>query len=184
MKPSFRFLQWCQSRPGGTALLFVLTTGMLVGYYGWLALVAPPPPTYYLDFGAAQWIQASEPSDNVCFLKNLDLSETPKYACLQMAGIDGFRISVNGKQATLGQAAQPGVESEVLSLTSGGNESMICDITHYLLQGTNTIAVNVTRVSFPGRAKMVCMWAVIDQFAHRTEFSSDENSMLAWTPGT
>ena len=150
MRPSFRFLQWCQSRPGGTALLFVLITGTLVGYYGWLALVAPPPPTYYLDFGAATWIQASEPSNNVCFRKNLYLNGTPKYAWLQMAGIDGFRVSVNGKQATLGQAAQPGLEDEVLSLTSGGNESLICDITHYLLQGTNTIAVNVTRGSFPG----------------------------------
>src|SRR5947208_945636 len=141
MRPSFRFLQWCQSRPGGTGLLFVLITGTLVGYYGWLALVAPPPPTYYLDFGAATWIQASEPSNNVCFRKNLYLNETPKYAWLQMVGIDGFRVSVNGKPATLGQAAQPGLENEVLSLTASGNESLICDITHYPLPGTNTIAV-------------------------------------------
>jgi hypothetical protein len=139
MRPPFRFLQWCQSRPGGTALLIVLTTGTLVGYYGWLALVAPPPPTYYLDFGAAPWIQASEPSNNVCFRKNLYLSETPKYAWLQMAGIDGFKLSVNGKEATGGQAPQTEPGSEVLSLTAGGNQSVICDITHYLL-GTNTIA--------------------------------------------
>ena len=184
MRPSFRFLQWCQSRPGGTALLFVLITGTLVGYYGWLALVAPPPPTYYLDFGAATWIQASEPSNNVCFRKNLYLNETPKYAWLQMAGIDGFRVSVNGKQATLGQAAQPGLENEVLSLTSGGNESLICDITHYLLPGTNTIAVNVTRGSFPGRAKLVCRGGVIDQSGKLTEFSSDKSWKVALTPGT
>src|SRR4029453_1704993 len=124
MRPSFRFFQWCQSRQGATALLFVLITGAFVGYYGWLALVAPPPPTYYLDFGAAPWIQASEPRKNVFFLKNLFLVKKPKKALLQRAGIDGFRISVNGKQATLGQAAQPGVESEVLSLSSGGNESV------------------------------------------------------------
>jgi len=184
MRPFFRFLQWCQSRPGGTALLFVLTTGMLVGYYGWLALVAPPPPTYYLDFGAAPWIQASEPSNNVCFRKNLYLSETPKYAWLQMAGIDGFKLLVNGKQATLGQAAQPELESEVLSLTSGGNESVICDITHHLLQGTNTIAVNVTRGSFPGRAKLVCRGGVIDQSGKLSEFSSDKSWRVALTPGT
>ncbi len=184
MRPSFRFLQWCQSRPGGTALLFVLITGTLVGYYGWLALVAPPPPTYYLDFGAATWIQASEPSNNVCFRKNLYLNEKPKYAWLQMAGIDGFRVSVNGKQATLGQAAQPGLENEVLSLTSGGNESLICDITHYLLPGTNTIAVNVTRGSFPGRAKLVGRGGVIDQSGKLTEFSSDKSWKVALTPGT
>ncbi len=184
MRPSFRFLQWCQSRPGGTALLFVLTTGTLVGYYGWLALVSPPPPTYYLDFGAAPWIQASEPSNNVCFRKNLYLSETPKYAWLQMAGIDGFKISVNGRQATLAQAAEPGEESEVLSLTSGGNESLICDITHYLLPGTNTIAVNVTRGSFPGRAKLICRGGVIDQSGKLTEFSSDKSWRVALAPGT
>jgi len=184
MRPSFRFLQWCQSRPGGTALLFVLTTGTLVGYYGWLALVSPPPPTYYLDFGAAPWIQASEPGNNVCFRKNLYLSETPKYAWLQMAGIDGLKISVNGKQATLAQAAEPGEESEVLSLTSGGNESLICDITHYLLPGTNTIAVNVTRGSFPGRAKLICRGGVIDQSGKLTEFSSDKSWRVALAPGT
>ena len=184
MRPSFRFLQWCQSRLGGIALLFVLTTGTLVGYYGWLALVAPPPPTYYLDFGAASWIQASEPSNNVCFRKNLYLSETPKYAWLQMAGIDGFKISVNGKQVTLAQAAQPGVEDELLSLTAGGNAAVICDITHYLLQGTNTIAVNVTRGTFPGRAKLVCRGGVIDQSGKLTEFSSDKSWRVALTPGT
>jgi hypothetical protein len=157
---------------------------MLVGYYSWLALVAPPPPTYYLDFGAAPWIQASEPSNNVCFRKNLYLSETPKYAWLQMAGIDGFRISVNGRPASLAQVAQPGVESEVLSLSAGGNESVICDITHYLLPGRNAIAVNVTRGSFPGRAKLVCRGGVIDQSGKLSEFSSDKSWRVAVAPGT
>ena len=135
MRQDFRFLQWCQSRQGGNALLLVLATGTLVGYYGWLALLAPPPPTYYLDFGAAPWIQASEPGNNVCFRKNLYVSETPKYAWLQMAGIDGFRLSVNGKHAGVGQNESED-ESTILSLTAGGNESVICDITHYLLPGT------------------------------------------------
>ena len=184
MRPSFRFIQWCQSCPGGIALLLVLITGALLGYYGWLALAAPPPPTYYLDFGATPWIQASEPSSNVCFRKNLYLSETPKYAWLQMVGIDGFRLTVNGKQATLGQAAQPEPESDVLSLTSGGNESVICDITHYLLPGRNTIAVNVTRGSFPGRAKLVCRGGVINQAGKLSEFSSDRSWRVALTPGT
>lgn len=184
MTQPFRSFEWCRSRQGGTALLLVTATGMLVGYYSWLALVAPPPPTYYLDFGAAPWIQASEPSNNVCFRKNLYLSEMPKYAWLQMAGIDGFRISVNGKQASLGQAPQPELESEVLSLTSGGNDSVICDITHYLLQGTNTIAVNVTRGNFPGRAKLICRGGVIDQSGKLSEFSSDKSWRVALTPGT
>jgi 4-amino-4-deoxy-L-arabinose transferase-like glycosyltransferase len=146
--------------------------------------VAPPPPTYYLDFRAAPWIQASEPSNNVCFRKNLYLSEAPKYAWLQMAGIDGFKLSVNGKEATGGQAAQTDLESGVLSLTSGGNESVICDITHYLLPGTNTIAVNVTRGSFPGRAKLVCRGGIIDQSGKLSEFSSDKSWRVALTPGT
>jgi len=184
MRPSFRFLQWCQSRLGGTALLFVLVTGLLVGYYAWLALVAPPPPTYYLDFGATQWIQAAEPTNNVCFRKNLYLNETPKYAWLQMVAVDAFRISVNGKPAGVEQAAQPGLENEVLSLTSGGNESVICDITHYLLPGKNTIAVNVTRGSFPGTAKLVCRGGIIDQSGRLTEFSSDNSWRVALTPGT
>jgi dolichyl-phosphate-mannose-protein mannosyltransferase len=183
MRQPFRFLQWCQSGPGGTALLLVLTTGALVGYYGWLALVAPPPPTFYLDFGAATWLQASEPSNNVCFRKNLYLSETPKYAWLQMAGIDGFRLSVNGKQASIGQNESES-ESTILSLTSGGNQSIICDITHYLLPGTNTIAVNVTRGSFPGRCKLVCRGGVIDQSGRLSEFSSDKSWRVALTPGT
>lgn len=181
MRPSLRFLQWCQSRLGGIALLIVLSTGTLLGYYGWLALVAPPPPTYYLDFGSVPWIQASEPSNNVCFRKNLYLSETPKYAWLQMVGIDGFKILVNNKQATIGQ---PEVVSDVLSLTSGGNESVICDITQYLIPGKNTIAVNLTRGSFPGRAKLVCRGGVIDHSGKLSEFSSDNSWRVALIPGT
>ena len=183
MRKPFRFFQWCQSGPGGIALLLVLTTGTLVGYYGSLALVAPPPPTYNLDFGAATWIQASEPSNNVCFRKNLYLPETPKYAWLQMAGIDGFRLSVNGKQATVGQNESEN-ESEILSLTAGGNQSVICDITRFLLPGTNTIAVNVTRGSFPGRSKLICRGGVIDQAGKLSEFSSDKSWRVALTPGT
>ncbi len=184
MRPSFRFLEWCQSRQGGTALLLVGATSLLLGYYGWLALAAPPPPTYYLDFGAAPWIQASEPSNNVCFRKNLYLSAAPKYAWLQIAGIDRFALSVNGKHVSFGQAAEPGLESEVLSLTSGGNASAINDITQYLVEGTNTVAVNVTRGNFPGRAKLVCRGGVIDQSGHVTEFSSDTSWRVALTPGT
>jgi hypothetical protein len=165
------------------ALLLVGVTGLLLGYYGWLALVAPPPPTYYLDFGAAPWIQASEPSNNVCFRKNLHLSETPKYAWLQIAGIDGFRLSVNNKNGSVGQNESEN-ESTILSLTSGGNQSVICDITHYLLPGTNTIAVNVTRGSFPGRSKLVCRGGVIDQSGKLSEFSSDKSWRVALTPGT
>jgi len=183
MRQPFRFLQWCQSGLGGTALVLVLTTGTLVGYYGSLALVAPPPPTYYLDFGGAPWIQASEPSNNVCFRKNLYLSQTPKYAWLQMAGIDGFRLAVNGKQATVGQS-EPEKESTILSLTSGGNQSAICDITHCLLPGKNVIAVNVTRGSFPGRSKLVCRGGIIDQSGRLSEFSSDTSWRVALTPGT
>jgi hypothetical protein len=183
MRQDFRFLQWCQSRQGGTALLLVLATGTLVGYYGWLALLAPPPPTYYLDFGAAPWIQASEPGDNVCFRKNLHVSETPKYAWLQVAGIDGFTLSVNGKHASVGQNESED-ESTILSLTAGGNESVICDITHYLLPGTNTIAVNVTRGSFPGRSKLVCRGGIIDQSGRLSEFSSDKSWRVALAPGT
>jgi hypothetical protein len=183
MRQPFRFLQWCQSGPGGTSLLLVLTTGILVGYYSSLALVAPPPPTYHLDFGSAPWIQASEPSNNVCFRKNLYLSETPKYAWLQMAGIDAFRLSVNGKQASVGENESEN-ESTILSLTSGGNQSVICDITHSLLPGTNTIAVNVTRGSFPGKSKLVCRGGVIDQSGKLSEFSSDKSWRVALTPGT
>jgi hypothetical protein len=184
MRSSFRFSEWCQSRQGGTALLLVGATGLLLGYYGWLALAAPPPPTYYLDFGTVPWIQASEPSNNVCFRKNLYLSAAPKYAWLQIAGIDGFTLSVNNKHVSFRQPVQPGLESEVLSLTSGGNESAKSDITQYLVPGTNTIAVNVTRGSFPGRAKLVCRGGVIDQSGHITEFSSDKSWRVALTPGT
>ena len=184
MRPSFRFLEWCQSRPGGTALLVVLSTGMFVGYYGWLALVAPPPPTYYLDFGATTWIQAPEPSNNVCFRKNLYLSETPKYAWLQIAAIDGLRITINGKPVISGPASQPGLDDEVLSLTSGGNESVICDITQYLLRGKNTIAVNASRGSFPGTVKLVCRGGIIDHSGKLSEFSSDKSWRVALTPGT
>src|ERR1700719_3967933 len=132
MSQQFRYIEWFQSRRGGAAVLLVTATGMLLGYYGWLALVQPPAPSYNLDFGAARWIQASEPSNNVCFRKNIYVSETPKYAWLQVAGIDGFRLSVNGKHGPLDETASPESDSDVLSLTSGGNQSVICDITHYV----------------------------------------------------
>ncbi len=183
MRQRFRFFDWCQSRQGGTALLLVIATGLLVGYYGWLSLIEPPAPTYYLDFGAARWIQASEQSNNICFRKNLYLSAKPQYAWLQVAGIDGFRLFVNGKHAGITSKTALEGDSTVLSLISGGNESVICDITHYLVPGTNTIALNVTRGSFPGRAKLLCRGGVIES-GKLSEFFSDKSWKVSLTPGT
>ena len=88
-------------------------------YVSWLLRLARARRAAAADllprFWRSPWIQASEPSNNVCFRKNLYLSETPKYAWLQMAGIDGFRVSVNGKQATRGKPLNPGQRMKFLA---------------------------------------------------------------------
>ena len=44
--------------------------------------------------------------------------------------------------------------------------------------------MNVTRGSFPGRAKLICRGGIIDQSGKLTEFSSDKSWRVALTPGT
>lgn len=182
MRASSRILRRLQTRSGAIAFLLVLTTGLLIGYYGWLALVSPPLPTYRLDFGRAQWIQASEESNNVCFRKDLYLSATPRYAWIEVTACDAFKLYINGRRAGV-TASLLEVDPTIRSLLVAGNETVICDITHYLVPGTNTIAINVTRGSYPGRSKLLSRGGIIDS-GKFTDILSDTTWKVALTPGT
>ena len=183
MTQRFRFFDWCQTRQGGTAVLLVLGSGLLIGYFGWIALIAPPSPTFRLDFANARWIQASsEQGNNICFRKDIYLTEIPRYAWLQVTGVDGFKLFVNGQRAGIsGKTAES--DPTVFGLLVGGNESLICDITHYLVPGTNTIAINVTRGTFPGRAKLLGLGEIIES-GKTTRFVSDRSWKVSLVPGT
>ncbi len=184
MREGFRFhyFNWWLSRRGAVAFLIVLTTGLLVGYYGRLALISPPTRTYRLNFGDAKWIQPSQPGNNICFRKDIYLAETPRHAWLQITGVDAFRLFVNGKRVGITSKVAKS-DPTIRSLFLGGNESVICDITQFLVPGTNTIAVNATRGSFPGRAKLICRGAIISPQG-TTQFVSDKSWRVSLVPGT
>ncbi|MEO8440591.1 MAG: glycosyltransferase family 39 protein [Spartobacteria bacterium] len=173
---------WLQSRSGAAALLLVLLTGLSLGYYGRLSLISPPTQTYRLDFGSAHWMQSAQPGNNVCFRKNLYLGETPRHAWVQITGVDGFSLFVNGHHAGVGGKALQD-DPTIWGLFLGGNQSVICDISQFLVPGENTIALNVTRGSFPGNAKFICRGEITDS-AGTTEFVSDKTWRVSNVPGT
>jgi 4-amino-4-deoxy-L-arabinose transferase-like glycosyltransferase len=141
----FQFLNWCRTGRGATSLLLVLVTGFLLGYYGWLSLAAPPLPTYRLNFGNAKWIRAVSDGPNGYFRKKFFLNGEVEQAWIQVAATDAIRLSINGSIVSGVSAAR----SWTASVTSA-DPTVLCDITKLLKSGTNAVAVQVLRSTYPG----------------------------------
>jgi hypothetical protein len=150
---TFRWLKWCNSVRGISAIFVVLTSALLLGYYGWLTLIAPPIPTYNVDFGKAQWIGPSDDGPNGYFRKKIFVSNPVVQAWIEVAGSDNFRLYVNNSAISNPDPAQssPGFTGTSVS----ANPTAIIDISRYLYIGTNVIAIHVLRDTYPGGAKAI-----------------------------
>lgn len=140
----------------------VIACGLLFGYYILRTYATPKHRQYQLDFGKAQWIEPAESYAPIAyFRKELYLSALPEQAWLEIAASDNFALIVNGH--TLGNL------DSVKTFVTG-----IYDIKKALKQGTNVIAISISRTSYPGTAQLLVSGQIREPGGKITSILSDE----------
>jgi Dolichyl-phosphate-mannose-protein mannosyltransferase len=177
VKERFQFLNWCRTGRGATSLLLTLATGLLLGYYGWLSVAAPPLPTYRLDFGEAKWIRPVGDGADSYFRKKIFLSGEVEQAWIQVAATDSIRLSVNGSLVTTGN----GTGTWSGSVTSA-DPTLLWDVTRLLRSGTNAVAIQVLRSTYPGVPRLLVRMG-IRQKDSQQEIVSDGSWRADNAPG-
>src|SRR5712691_1437996 len=142
--------------------ILVLVCGLTLGYFILRTFVSPLPRQYHLDFGNAQWIEPDEVSPVAYFRKEIFLSTEVEQAWLEIAATDNYKIIVNGY--TLGS------EVALNSRVAG-----VYDIKRHLRPGTNVIAASISRISYPGSAKLLVYGLIKEQGGKSTQLVSDES---------
>jgi hypothetical protein len=156
----------------------VIATGLLLGYYGWLSMAAPPFPTYRLDFSGAQWIRSSENGPHTYFRKRLFISGEIEQAWIQITATDSFRLFINNTEIHNPEAETPTWTGSSIS----AKPALLWDITKLLKPGTNAIAVEVVRSTYPGGAETLVR-GLIRQKTSQQSFVSDPTWKAAGAPG-
>jgi 4-amino-4-deoxy-L-arabinose transferase-like glycosyltransferase len=143
--------------------ILVIACGLLLGYYFLQTYISPRTRQYQLDFGRAYWIEpAKRPAPIAYFRKEIHLATRPEQAWIEVAASDTFGLTVNGH--TLG------TEGSVKTYETG-----IYDIKRALKEGTNVIAVSVSRTSFPGPAQLLLRGQITEPGGNTTSILSDES---------
>jgi 4-amino-4-deoxy-L-arabinose transferase-like glycosyltransferase len=157
----------------------VLATGLLLGYYGWRSIAAPPLPSYRLDFGKAQWIRTIGGGPQSYFRKRFFVSEEVEQAWVQVAATGSFRLFVNDFEVH-----NPGGSGGSLWTASSmsANASTVWDIKKFLKVGINVISVEVLRSTYPGPANAV-MRGFVRQATSQFEIISDNTWKASDAPG-
>lgn len=123
--------------------MLVIVCGLLLGYYVVQTYAIPQQRQYQLDFADAKWIEPVESHAPVAyFRKEIYLPVLPQNAWLQISATDNFGLIINGRTV--------GTMNSVKSYETG-----IYDIKRPLKEGTNVIAVSVSRTSWPGPGQIL-----------------------------
>ena len=138
----------------------VLFAAAMLGWFALRTWVNRLPATHPPEFGAARWIEAPGGGPTAYFRSKIFLDETPRRAWLLVSATDGYELYVNGK------------------LTAKANETSACatgmlDVTETLVQGRNSVAVRVARLSYPGAAQVRVRFGVVNSSTKVREFVSD-----------
>jgi hypothetical protein len=143
------------------AWILVIACGLLLGYYVLQTYGTPLQRQYQLDFGQAQWIEPAESyAPTAYFRKEVFLPALPEQAWLEISASDNFGLIVNGR--TLGTL------SSVKTFETG-----IYDLKTALKQGTNVIAVSISRTSYPGTAQLLIRGQIIEPGNNVIQILSD-----------
>ena len=137
-----RLLQYLKTKGGRFSLLLVVACGLVLAFFTTITFFDPAEHLYRLDFGRAQWIQSTTPSQTNYFRKTLYISGPIDRAWIQVAATDNFTLYVNN--ATVG--------NRIFNSTCVAG---IFDLKSLLKPGKNVIAIHVIRYSFPGSAQLL-----------------------------
>jgi hypothetical protein len=139
----------------------VIACGLLLGYYVLRTYATPRERQYQLDFGKAEWIEPAESFAPIAyFRKEVFLPALPQKAWVEVAASDTFGLIVNGHTIA--------TQSSVKNYETG-----IYDIKRALKQGTNVIAVSVSRTSYPGSAQLLLRGEITEPGGQVTQLLSD-----------
>ena len=140
----------------------VTACGLLLGYYVLQTYGTPLQRQYQLDFGRAQWIEPVESYAPIAyFRKEVYLSTIPEQGWLEIAASDNFGLVVNGH--TVGNV------TSVKTYEAG-----IYDLKKALKQGTNVIAVSISRTSYPEPAQLLVRGQITEPGNKVIDILSDE----------
>lgn len=151
-----------RSRSGRLCLGIVTLFGLGFGGLVCRTFVMPPDPKHSLDFAAAQWIEARDDSPSAYFRKEIYLTQPPKQAWLQVAATDSFEAVVND--------AFLGAKTLVSQRGTG-----LFDLKLRLQPGKNSVAVRVSRSSYPGAAQLLARLVIREHGENIREIVSDES---------
>ncbi|MGH8659491.1 MAG: glycosyltransferase family 39 protein [Gammaproteobacteria bacterium] len=132
-------IELMESRTGRACTIVLLIYGFLLGYLVWYSFYDYAQQSYPISWQAA-WI--AYPHGDVSksyYRKKIFLSQNVRHAWIKVMAPDRFKIYVNGSQ--VGSAARTSV-----------NVTSFFDITADLQPGTNVIAVEVSRATYPGNS--------------------------------
>jgi dolichyl-phosphate-mannose-protein mannosyltransferase len=144
----------------------VLVSGLILGYFTFRTFLSPLPRQYQLDFQNAQWIEPPEFAPVAYFRKDVFLSVAPEQAWLEIAATDNFQLFVNGRDV--------GGESSLKTRVAE-----IYDIKGGLRPGTNVIAVQISRATYPGSAQLLVCGLFREPGGKTTSLLSDEHWRVA-----
>jgi hypothetical protein len=150
----------------------------LLGYYAWLSIAAPPFPSYRLDFKNAQWIRSGDGGPHAYFRKRIFISDEIEQAWIQVSATDSYRLFINNTEIHNPVSVTPTWTGSSIS----AKPALLWDISKLLKPGTNAIAVEVNRSTYPGGAELLARGA-IRQKTNEIEFVSDPTWKATEAPG-
>ena len=151
--------------------ILVVSCGLVLGYYLLQTYGLPRDRQYQLDFGKAQWIEPAEPHAPIgYFRKEVYLSSPPAQAWIEVAASDNFGLVVNGH--TIGNL------NSLKRFATG-----IYDVKRALKEGTNVIAVSVSRTSYPGSAQLLVRGQITEPQGKTIQVLSDETWRVSNSTG-
>ena len=146
------------ARPAACALL--AAAALLMGWCIWRAFVHQPPATYGFAFGAVGRVTHPSGAPQAYFRKTVFVASPVRHGWIAISARDSYVLYVNGR---------PVAARQFVSIQVGG----LHDITPYLLQGKNVIAVVSRRRSFPGPADLVAEGLVHETAGTTQRIGSD-----------
>ena len=169
MPTQSRFLAYLKTREGAVSFLLVALCGAVLAFFAGRTYFDRPVKPYVLDFGKAQWLEAAKPSPCNYFRKDLYISGPVDRAWIEIAATDNYTLYVND------------IRLEVRSFY-GINATGIYDLKKILRPGKNTVAVSVSRISFPGSAQILVRGFYRQLGSPLQEFYSDPTWRASNTP--
>jgi uncharacterized membrane protein len=142
------------------ALLIVVATGVVMGVFVWRTYFGYVPHLYPLELRQGQWLIAPDEAPQGYFRRELFIPGPSEQAWIKVAATDSFVLYLNGKK----------VDSQGFPML---NVSGIYDVGHSLRVGKNVIGVQVTKVTYPGPAKVVIEGAYRDEAGRWHHLGSD-----------